>query len=96
MTLTRVADTGIDVRPNALAGVELISRLSQSLCEEVAALSALVEDVLERNRSRRKMLKIQRITREEIDAQARLKRHYVERQAQSDQLFAHFLKSPHF
>ncbi|ELR23955.1 uncharacterized protein ACA1_075340 [Acanthamoeba castellanii str. Neff] len=90
------SSSGIDVRPNALAGVELLSKLAQSLSDEVASLSALIDDILERNRSRRKMLKIQKITREEIDTQAQLKRRYVEQQTRSDELFAFFLKSPYF
>jgi hypothetical protein len=76
--------------------VELLSKLAQSLSDEVASLSALIDDILERNRSRRKMLKIQKITREEIDTQAQLKRRYVEQQMRSDELFAFFLKSPYF
>lgn len=63
---------------------------------EVSSLGAFIEDILERNRNRRKRLKIMKITREEISAQLVLKRRYIERQARADELFGCFLSSLYF
>ncbi len=74
----------------------LIASVVQALVSETSALAAFVEHILEQNRRRRKVLKIVKVTREEVERQIEFKRKYVLAQVHTDELFGYLLRSVYF
>lgn len=87
-TIMSIVPQGVSVQSNTLTSLPLLCQLCKSMCNELNSLSALSQDILERNRSRRKMLKIPKITLEEVSIQMGLRKQHIEQQACSDDMFA--------